>query len=86
MLVLSRKPDESIVIGDQIEVVVVEVKGDQVKLGVRAPRSISVHRKEVYEAIQAANLEASKPQVQHLQGLAEVLRKKQEKAPEESAR
>ncbi|HNT36248.1 MAG TPA: carbon storage regulator CsrA [bacterium] len=86
MLVLSRKPDESILIGDQIEVVVVEVKGDQVKLGVRAPRSISVHRKEVYEAIQAANLEASKPQVQHLQGLAEVLRKKQEKAPEESAR
>jgi len=77
MLVLSRKPDERIMIGDDIEVVVVEVKGDQVKLGVCAPRSVSVHRKEIYEAIQAANVEASKAQVEHLQGLAQAMRKQQ---------
>lgn len=83
MLVLSRKPDESIVIGDDIEIVVVEVKGDQVKLGVRAPRSIAVHRKEVYQAIQAANLEASKSQMQHLQGLASVLRRQKDDPPKQ---
>lgn len=53
MLVLSRKKFESIVIGDTlIEVVVVEIRGDQVKLGINAPKSIPVHRREVYEAIE----------------------------------
>lgn len=76
MLVLSRKPEESIIIGDEIEIVVVEIKGDQVKLGVQAPRSVSVHRKEVYEAIQEANVEASKTPVQNLADLANALRNK----------
>ena len=52
MLVLSRQKDESIIIGDDVEVVIVDVRGDKVRLGINAPREISVHRKEIYEAIQ----------------------------------
>jgi len=52
MLVLSRQKDESIIIGDDIEITIVDVRGDKVRLGINAPRSISVHRKEIYEAIQ----------------------------------
>ena len=52
MLVLSRQKDESIIIGDNIEVVIVDVRGDKVRLGINAPKNVSVHRREVYEAIQ----------------------------------
>lgn len=52
MLVLSRQKDESIIIGDDIEIVIVDVRGDKVRLGITAPREISVHRREVYDAIQ----------------------------------
>ncbi|MBC8463676.1 MAG: carbon storage regulator CsrA [Deltaproteobacteria bacterium] len=52
MLVLSRQKDESIMIGDEVEVTIVDVRGDKVRLGINAPRSISVHRKEIYLAIQ----------------------------------
>jgi carbon storage regulator len=52
MLVLSRKKDESIVIGENIRIVVVEVRGDKVRLGIEAPGDIPVHRQEVYDAIQ----------------------------------
>ncbi len=52
MLVLTRKVGQSIVIGDEIEVVVLEVRGEQVRVGIRAPKSVSVHRKEVYDQIQ----------------------------------
>lgn len=52
MLVLSRQRDETIKIGDDIEVTVVDIRGDKVRLGINAPKSVSVHRKEVYEAIQ----------------------------------
>ena len=52
MLVLSRQKDESIIIGDDVEITIVDVRGDKVRLGINAPRSISVHRKEIYEAIQ----------------------------------
>jgi carbon storage regulator len=52
MLVLSRQKDESIIIGDDVEIIIVDVRGDKVRLGITAPKSISVHRKEVYEAIQ----------------------------------
>ena len=62
MLILARKPNESIIIGDQIEVSVIDIKGDQVKLGIEAPRSIKVYRKEVYQAIQQENIEAVKTQ------------------------
>jgi carbon storage regulator len=52
MLVLSRQKDESIVIGDDIEITIVDVRGDKVRLGINAPREISVHRREIYDAIQ----------------------------------
>lgn len=51
MLVLSRKKNESIVIDDRIKIVVVEIRGDKVRLGVEAPKEVPVHRQEVYEAI-----------------------------------
>jgi carbon storage regulator len=52
MLVLSRKKNESIVINNDITIVVVEIRGDKVRLGVEAPREVPVHRREVYDAIQ----------------------------------
>ncbi len=61
MLVLSRKKNESIVINNDISIVVVEIRGDKVRLGVEAPKEVPVHRREVYEAIQrseAANAKA----------------------------
>ena len=59
MLVLTRKVHQSIMIGDDIEVVVLEVRGEQVRLGVRAPKTVPVHRKEIYEQIQAENVAAA---------------------------
>ncbi len=62
MLVLSRQKDESIIIGDDVEITIVDVRGDKVRLGITAPKSIPVHRREVYEAIQrekAAKAKAS---------------------------
>ncbi|MEN8127788.1 MAG: carbon storage regulator CsrA [Planctomycetota bacterium] len=52
MLVLSRQKDESIMIGDDVEITIVDVRGDKVRLGINAPRNITVHRKEIYLAIQ----------------------------------
>jgi len=54
MLVLSRKKNESIVINNDITIVVVEIRGDKVRLGVEAPKEVPVHRREVYDAIKAA--------------------------------
>jgi len=59
MLVLSRQRDETIMIGDDIEITVVDIRGDKVRLGITAPTRISVHRKEVYEAIKAENQKAA---------------------------
>ena len=58
MLVLSRQRDESIMIGDNIVVTIVDIRGDKVRLGINAPTEIPVHRQEVYEAIQRENLPA----------------------------
>ncbi|MBN2483046.1 MAG: carbon storage regulator CsrA [Candidatus Omnitrophica bacterium] len=60
MLVLTRKLDESIIIGENIEIKVLEVRGEQVRLGIVAPRSISVHRKELYDKIKSINVESVK--------------------------
>ncbi len=59
MLVLSRQRDETIIIGDDIEITVVDIRGDKVRLGITAPTRISVHRKEVYEAIRSENARAA---------------------------
>jgi carbon storage regulator len=59
MLVLSRHRDESIIIGDDIVVTIVDIRGDKVRLGIAAPSDIPVHRQEVYEAIQRENRQAA---------------------------
>lgn len=74
MLVLTRKIDQSIMIGDQIRIVVVDVRGDQVKIGIDAPRDIMVHRQEVYQEIQAENQRAVLKKQVDLGALERVLR------------
>lgn len=59
MLALTRKKGESIIIGDNITITILDIQGDQVKLGIQAPRTISVHRKEIYDQIQKENMEAA---------------------------
>jgi carbon storage regulator len=61
MLVLSRKKNESIVINNDITIVVVEIRGDKVRLGVEAPKEVPVHRREVYEAIRRNELGEENP-------------------------
>ena len=63
MLVLSRRRDETIMIGDEVEITVVDIRGDTVRLGINAPRNVSVHRKEIYDAIQAEMLVAAQETV-----------------------
>ncbi|SFA51857.1 carbon storage regulator, CsrA [Anoxybacillus pushchinoensis] len=75
MLVLTRKIKEAIHIGDDIEVVVLAIDGDQVKLGIRAPKHIDIHRKEVYLAIQQENSAASLASATSLQQLSDQLKK-----------
>ena len=62
MLVLSRQKDESIMIGDDVEIIIVDVRGDKVRLGINAPKSIPVHRREVYNAIQREKKEKDSQQ------------------------
>ena len=69
MLVLSRQRDESIIIGDNIVVTIVDIRGDKVRLGIEAPGEIPVHRREVYEAIQRENLRASRLEPKDTRGL-----------------
>lgn len=59
MLALSRKKDEAIVINNNVEITIIEIKGDQVKLGISAPKSVPIYRKEVYLQIQEANKAAA---------------------------
>ena len=72
MLVLSRQRDETIIIGDNIEITVVDIRGDKVRLGVSAPKEISVHRKEVYEAIRRENREAAQVKPEDLSALGKM--------------
>ena len=71
MLVLSRHRDQSIIIGDDIVVTIVDVRGDKVRLGIEAPTEIPVHRREVYEAIQHENLRAARLEPSDTAELAE---------------
>lgn len=59
MLVLTRKVNQSIIIGDDVEIVVLEVRGEQVRIGIKAPKNVGVHRKEIYEQIKEENVAAS---------------------------
>jgi carbon storage regulator len=78
MLVLARKRDQSIMIGDEIEIIVVDVHGDQVKLGITAPRHIPVHRKEIYEEIQRENIRAAEARAEKISGLEALFKKQKE--------
>ncbi len=71
MLVLTRKENESIMIGDDIEVKVLDIKENQVKIGIVAPRAVAVHRREVYLAIQAENAQAAS--VAKLDGITNLI-------------
>jgi carbon storage regulator len=73
MLVLTRKTGEAIQIGEDIEISVISVKGDQVKLGINAPKNVEIHRKEIFLTIQEENAEASKG----IDNLFNILPKKQ---------
>ena len=77
MLVLTRKKNQSIMIGDDIEIVIVDVKHNQVKLGIRAPRNVTVHRAEVWEDIQKENvaaLESAKVSASSLSSLSSMIK------------
>ena len=83
MLILARKPNESIIIGDQIEISIIDIKGDQVKIGITAPKSIKVYREEVYRAIQRENIEAAKAKPEVLPNLDNLIPKKENAEGEE---
>ncbi len=70
MLVLSRRKDETIVIGDDVRVTIVDIRGDTVRLGITAPKAIPVYRQEIYEAIQRENVEAAQAKPDGLDALA----------------
>jgi len=76
MLVLTRKLGESIAIDDHIKIIVVQIKGKQVRLGIKAPKETKIHREEVYQAIQDQNTEASQSTPDDLARLSEALSKK----------
>jgi carbon storage regulator len=75
VLVLTRRPGESIVVGDDVVVTVLEVRGDVVRIGIAAPRSIQVHREEIYRELQKANREAASPSADAVNSLSELLRR-----------
>ena len=83
MLVLSRQKNEVIMIGDDIEITVVDIRGDRVRLGIAAPQSVSVHRKEIYEAIRRENIEASRTKVKDLSTLDNLIGGKAKPGAEE---
>ena len=76
MLVLTRKLWESIAIDDHIKIVVVQIKGKQVRLGIKAPKETKIHREEVYKAIQDQNIEASASDMDAINSLSDDLQKK----------
>lgn len=76
MLVLTRKLGESIAIDDHIKIVVVQIKGKQVRLGIKAPKETKIHREEVYQAIQQQNTAASQSSPADLSRLNQELQKK----------
>jgi carbon storage regulator len=76
LLILTRKVGESVAIGDDIQVSVVEIKGTQVKLGIRAPRDVTVHREEIYLKIQEENRRASQVSTDTLGSVEDLILKK----------
>jgi carbon storage regulator len=75
MLVLTRKKDEAIKIGDDIEIKLIGISGDQVKIGIEAPKHVEIHRKEIYLSIQEENNAASHSSLDLLQALSKQIKK-----------
>ncbi|SFJ28127.1 MULTISPECIES: carbon storage regulator CsrA [Nocardioides] len=78
MLVLSRRAGESVVVGDNVTITILEVRGDVVRVGIDAPRSVAVHRAELLEALESSNRDAASPSEQAVASLAEALRNRPE--------
>lgn len=77
MLVLSRRVGEAIVVGDDVTVTVLEVRGDIVRIGIDAPRSVAVHRAELLAQVQSSNQEAASPSESAVESLAQEIRRRQ---------
>ncbi|GAA0278837.1 carbon storage regulator CsrA [Cryptosporangium japonicum] len=73
MLVLTRRPGESVMVGDDVVITVLEVRGDVVRLGIRAPRSVPVHREEVFLELRAANQEAASSSEDAVEALTRLI-------------
>jgi carbon storage regulator len=74
MLVLTRRAGESVMIGDDVIITVLEARGDVIRLGIEAPREVQVHREEVYRELQAANREAASPTEAAVEAVAKMMR------------
>jgi carbon storage regulator len=83
MLVLSRQVNQSIMIGDAVEITVVDIKGDKVRIGINAPSDVSVHRKEVWLAIQEENRQAADPAPEGLDQINRLLEKDRKVEPKD---
>ena len=81
MLVLTRRASQSIMIGHDVVVTVLEVRGDQIRLGIRAPRDVDVHREEVFRQLQQSNRVAASPNLEALEKLGSMLPSDRESAP-----
>ena len=83
MLVLSRQRDESIMIGDDVEIIIVDVHGDKVRLGITAPKSVPVHRREIYDAIQREKTDKKEPEKLPEKEAKALKKEKSEQQPEQ---
>ena len=79
MLVLTRKKGETIIIGEEIEVTVLDIKGDNIKIGISAPKSVSIVRKEIYLAVKEENTEALQSNRYNLKDIAKIIKIESEK-------
>lgn len=78
MLILSRKRNEKIMIGDDISIMIVDIRGDQVQIGIDAPRAIPVHRFEIYEEIKSATLRAADSADMDVEAIKKKMKKKEQ--------
>ncbi|HMA99627.1 MAG TPA: carbon storage regulator CsrA [Spirochaetota bacterium] len=78
MLVLARKKNQSIIINDDIEIFVVDINNDQIKLGIKAPKNVTVHRKEVYDSIKKQMIAAADSSIKNIKEV-DLLKKKKKK-------
>jgi carbon storage regulator len=78
VLVLTRRPGESVMVGDDVVITVLDVRGDVVRIGIKAPRSVQVHREEVYKELQRVNRESASPDDDAVRALSKLLRSEQE--------